>query len=161
MLPGHNNGDYDFPAPPVRTQMGHIELAVPQNAGMMYLMVIGKAPADVPDSMLVWSAKANYRIDIKTIEAATVAAPAADTRFNANLLAQYIDLGSDRSAADSGHLEALHKQILDDVSTAFSAGNPDLADEYLNRIAACKHAKHLSALQRDLLAQKTFHQLQQ
>jgi hypothetical protein len=159
MLPGHNNGDYDYPAPAVRTQMGHIELAVPQNAGMMYLMVIGKAPADVPDSMLVWSPKANYRVDIKTIEAATVAVPGADARFNANLLTQYINLGSDRSAADSGHLEALHKQILADVNTAFASGNAEVVDEYLNQIATCEDTKHLSALQRDLLAQKNFNLL--
>ncbi|NLF95269.1 MAG: hypothetical protein GX569_00940 [Candidatus Riflebacteria bacterium] len=161
MLPGHNNGDYDFPTPTVRTQMGHIEIAVPENAGMMYLMVVGKAPADVPDSMLAWSGKANYRIDIKTIEAAAAAAPATGAGFSANLLTQYIDLGSDYSAAGIGHLEALHKEILNDVNTAFASGNNELADEYLDRIAACEDTKHLAALQRDLLAQKTFHQLQQ
>ncbi len=128
---------------------------------MMYLMVVGKAPADVPDSMLAWSGKANYRIDIKTIEAAAAAAPATGAGFSANLLTQYIDLGSDYSAAGIGHLEALHKEILNDVNTAFASGNNELADEYLDRIAACEDTKHLAALQRDLLAQKTFHQLQQ
>jgi hypothetical protein len=161
MLPGHNNGDYDYPAPVVRTQMGHVELTVPQNAGMMYLMVTGKAPSDVADSMLAWSGKANYRIDIKTIEAATAAVPVTNIACNINLLAQYIDLDSDHSAADIGHFEALHKQILSDVNTAFASGNTELVDEYLNKIAGCENPKHLSALQRDLLAQKTFHQLQQ
>ncbi|PKL46315.1 MAG: hypothetical protein CVV42_16845 [Candidatus Riflebacteria bacterium HGW-Riflebacteria-2] len=161
MLPGHNNGDYDYPAPPVRTQMGHIEVVVPPNAGMMYLMVVGKAPANVPDSMLAWSAKSTYRLDIKTIENATALRAAANAEFNSKLLKQYESLSADSSAKSVDYLEALHKQILSDVNSAFANGNSRLAQEYISEIDASVNANLLSALKRDLLAQKNFNQLQQ
>lgn len=166
MLPGHNNGDYDYPAPPVKTQMGHSEVDVPKGADVMYLLVIGKAPADVPDSMLSWSSKSTYRIDIKSIGSHADAAAAADiapVAMRSDLLAQYIEL-SDSANPDSdestSYLEAMHKQILSDVNNTFAAGNQNLAEEYLNSIAAFDRPEILGALSRSLLAQKAFNQLQ-
>ena len=165
MLPGHNNGDYDYPAPAVKTQMGDIEVEVPAGANVMYLLIIGKAPADVPDSMLSWSAKANYRIDIRTVAGdAAMAAAAASTPelLKTGLLRQYIELGevvSNNHTERASHLEALHKEILGDVNRAFTAGDSTLADAYLDSIAASDDPAILAALVRDLQAQKAFNQL--
>lgn len=152
MLPGHNNGDYDYPPPPaVKTQMGHIEVGIPNGASVMNLLVIGQAPADMPDSMLAWSPKANYRIDIKTIGAAATAPAAAVASFRTDLLKLYADLSADASIETleerTVQLESLHKQILSDVKSALSAGNTTLAEDYIN---AAADKETLSALHRDL-----------
>jgi hypothetical protein len=111
--------------------------------------------------MLAWSAKSTYRLDIKTIENATALRAAANAEFNSKLLKQYESLSADSSAKSVDYLEALHKQILSDVNSAFANGNSRLAQEYISEIDASVNANLLSALKRDLLAQKNFNQLQQ
>jgi hypothetical protein len=54
----------------------------------------------------------------------------------------------------------MHKQIVNDVSNAFAAGNQNLVEEYLNSIAAYDQPEILGAISRSLLAQKAFNQLQ-
>ncbi|MBU1106204.1 MAG: hypothetical protein KKB51_06000 [Candidatus Riflebacteria bacterium] len=161
MLPGNNNGDYDYPVPPVKTQMGHIEVEVPKGAGVMYLLIIGKAPADVPDSMLTWSAKANYRIDITTTGTNMTVANAPKP-VNTELITQYIKLseGNIASYAERTNLvEALHKQILSEVNNAFIDGDEALADTYLDSIASSENPAVFATLARELKAQKAFNQL--
>ena len=77
MLPGQGD-DYYPPPPPVKTQMGDITAKVPAGSDMLYLVIMGKGPADLPDSMLSWSGKATYRIDIEVT--ASHPAPAAALR---------------------------------------------------------------------------------
>lgn len=159
MLPGQNNGDYGYPAPPpVKTQMGHMEIDVPAEAGVMNLVVIGRTPPDIEDSMLVWSGKATYRVDVRSVGATAATAPASTaTAVRSDLLKLYADLSRDVSVETleqrAVQLESLHKQILNDVNIACDAGNTTLADNYLAEIAVSTEPA-LSALQRDLQAIK-------
>ncbi len=87
MLPGHND---DYPPPlPVKTQMGHLVASVPPNSDSLYLVIIGKAPAEIPDSTLAWAGKANYRIDIQGIENEAVSVCARGNANAGSLLRNY------------------------------------------------------------------------
>lgn len=100
MLPG--SGDDYYPPPQVKTQMGNLTASVPAGSDMLYIIIMGKGPADVPDSMLSWSGKATYRLDVavtrKSEAVATSPAPAANI---ATLLASYAALKNGLQSADN------------------------------------------------------------
>jgi hypothetical protein len=69
--------------------MGHLVASVPPNSDSLYLVIIGKAPAEIPDSTLAWAGKANYRIDIQGIENEAVSVCARGNANAGSLLRNY------------------------------------------------------------------------
>jgi hypothetical protein len=105
MKPGY--GDDYYPPPPVKTQMGHISVQVPSGSDMLYLIIIGRGPADLPDSMLSWSGKVNYRLDIEAVVESGLPAgnSTASSPNVANLLHNYLAT-ADKILEDGGSADS-------------------------------------------------------
>ena len=139
MLPDHSDG---FPLPPpVKTQMGGIVASVPEDAETLYLVIIGKTPEDIADSMLAWSPKATYRIDIETkvSEARSGSQPVLNDSQNfPALLSGYIRLRNDREndcyAAVAKEIVALLKAEIEQNSTDSAAVSAVLENSSLNEL---------------------------
>ena len=125
----HGQGDdYYPPPPPVKTQMGDITAKVPAGSDMLYLVIMGKGPADLPDSMLSWSGKATYRIDIEVTASHPAPAAAAPTVVAnaAALLDNYVALKADlQSAAAYEETHAAFTAVEAELKAALKA---ELAD---------------------------------
>ncbi|HQB84801.1 MAG TPA: hypothetical protein PLR50_14990, partial [Candidatus Rifleibacterium sp.] len=128
MLPGQGD-DYYPPPPPVKTQMGDITAKVPAGSDMLYLVIMGKGPADLPDSMLSWSGKATYRIDIEVTASHPAPAAAAPTVVAnaAALLDNYVALKADlQSAAAYEETHAAFTAVEAELKAALKS---ELADD--------------------------------
>lgn len=123
MLPGQGD-DYSPPPPPVKTQMGDLTAKVPAGSDMLYLVIMGKGPADLPDSMLSWSGKATYRLDVEVV--ASHSEPVAETPGRtanaACLLDNYILLKDAlQSAADYEEAHAAFSAVDAELKAALKA----------------------------------------
>ncbi len=160
MLPDNNDG---YPPPPmVKTQMGHGETDVPADADSLYLIIAGKGPADVPDSMLIWEPKANYRLDIKNIGTPRPAAGYVG-ESQANLLQQLQVLNTPAGLAAEETLDlnaALHKQIMAEIRSGSSSEQTQKAQTWLENLSLCESNEALVALKRQLQSLIKFNELQ-
>lgn len=125
MLPGDNDG---FPPPPpVKTQMGHLVAEVPDNSDCLYLVIMGKGPADLPDSMLAWSGRANYRVDISLAELEAIVPSTAVTGNVDALLKNYRLFQAAEDLPGSEELfQSINQEILSQLKTEMQSSEKPL-----------------------------------
>lgn len=131
MLPGYD--DNFPPPPPVKTQMGHIVAEVPQNSDCLYLVIMGKGPVDMPDSMLAWSGRANYRIDIKAMEIDEVVAPLPAVTANVEALLNNHRILAEGKNSDQEVFAAVCQEIGARVKAELLTDNQPLVSAINNR----------------------------
>lgn len=160
MLPDNNDG---YPPPPmIKTQMGYGETDIPADAETLNIIIAGKGPADVADSMLTWEPKANYRLDIKN-----AGAPRPATSYSgeprASLLQKLQVLNSSPGTSSEEILDfnaALHKQIMAEIRNGSSNEQTLKALNLLEDLNASNSHEAMEPLKRQLQSLIKFNELQ-
>ncbi|MEW6709854.1 MAG: hypothetical protein AB1403_08550, partial [Candidatus Riflebacteria bacterium] len=113
--------------------MGSISTVVPDRCSMLYLVILGKGPADLEDSMLAWSGKANYRIDIKAVSSDN---PEIASTNSTALLRNYASMSGDNQP-DEDVSRAVASEILAMLKAEVDQPDQPLARKILAEEDSC------------------------